>query len=45
MCVFVRKIVGRYFPVIRASIEKIVRVGIEGNTDGLGKKKNLCVSH
>lgn len=45
MCVFVRKIVGRYFPVIRASAEKIVGVGIEGNTDGLGKKKNLCVSH
>ena len=45
MCVFVRKIVGRYFPVIRVSAEKIVGVGIEGNTNGLGKKKNLCVSH
>ena len=40
MCVFVRKIVGRYFPIIRVSAEKIVGVGIEGNTDGLGKKKN-----
>lgn len=44
MCVFVRKIVGRYFPVIRASAEKIVGVGIEGNTDGLGKKK-IYVCH
>ena len=39
MCVFVRKMVGRYFPVIRASAKKIVRVGIEGKTDGLRKKK------
>lgn len=45
MCVFVRKIVGRYFPVIRVSAEKIVGVGIEGNTDGLGKKKkSMCVT-
>ena len=44
MCVFVRKIVGRYFPVIRVSVEKIVGVGIEGNTNGLGKKK-IYVCH